>query len=122
MAKLSQLLTLECMLDAYDSLNIKDSWIIERQGVCIVELLDIINPKLKRLINSKTRLSCRNVLVANFKTMTNTAHWLKSKLFIDLPKALGKALREKIVQMVDLLKAIRRNNVGKRFLNLVKRE
>lgn len=106
MAKLSQLLTLECMLDAYDSLNIKDSWIIERQGVCIVELLDIINPKLKRLINSKTRLSCRNVLVANFKTMTNTAHWLKSKLFIDLPKALGKALREKIVQMVDLLKAL----------------
>jgi len=97
---------LECMLDAYDSLNIKDSWIIERQGVCIVELLDIINPKLKRLINSKTRLSCRNVLVANFKTMTNTAHWLKSKLFIDLPKALGKALREKIVQMVDLLKAL----------------
>lgn len=106
MAKLSQLLTLECMLDAYDSLNIKDSWLIEKQGVCIVELLDIINPKLKRLINSKTRLSCRNVLVANFKTMTNTAHWLKSKLFIDLPKALGKALREKIVQMVDLLKAL----------------
>ena len=106
MAKLSQLLTLECMLDAYDSLNIKDSWIIERQGVCIVELLDIINPKLKRLVTSKTRLSCRNVLVANFETMTNTAHWLKSKLFIDLPKALGKALREKIVQMVDLLKAL----------------
>lgn len=106
MAKLSQLLTLECMLDAYDSLNIKDSWIIERQGVCIVELLDIINPKLNRLLNSKTRLSCRNVLVANFETMTNTAHWLKSKLFIDLPKALGKALREKIVQMVDLLKAL----------------
>ena len=106
MAKLSQLLTLECMLDAYDSLNIKDSWIIERQGVCIVELLDIINPKLKRLINSKTRLSCRNVLVAKFETMTKTAHWLKYKLFVDLPKAMGKALREKIVQMVDLLKAL----------------
>ena len=106
MKKLEQLLTLERMLDAYDSLNIKDSWIIERQGVCVVELLDIINPKLKRLVTSKTRLSCRNVLVANFETMTNTAHWLKSKLFVDLPEALGKALREKIVQMVDLLKAL----------------
>ena len=106
MAKLSQLLTLECMLDAYDSLNIKDSWIIEKQGVCVVELVDDTNATLKRLISSKTRLSCRNVLVANFETMTNTAHWLKSKLFIDLPKALGKALREKIVQMVDLLKAL----------------
>ena len=106
MAKLSQLLTLECMLDAYDSLNIKDSWIIERQGVCIVELLDIINPKLKRLINSKTRLSCRNVLVANFEIMTKAAHWLKCRLFTDLPEAMGMALREKIVQMVDLLKAL----------------
>jgi hypothetical protein len=106
MAKLSQLLTLECMLDAYDSLNIKDSWIIEKQGVCVVELVDDTNATLKRLISSKTRLSCRNVLVANFETMTNTAHWLKSKLFLDLPKALGKALREKIVQMVDLLKAL----------------
>jgi hypothetical protein len=94
------------MLDAYDSLNIKDSWIIERQGVCVVELLDIINPKLKRLVTSKTRLSCRNVLVANFETMTKAAHWLKSKLFVDLPEALGKTLREKILQMVDLLKAL----------------
>ena len=90
MAKLSQLLTLECMLDAYDSLNIKDSWIIERQGVCIVELLDIINPKLKRLINSKTRLSCRNVLAANFETMTKPDHWLKHRFFDDLSAADSK--------------------------------
>ena len=106
MAKLSQLLTLECMLDAYDSLNIKDSWIIEKQGVCVVELVDDTNATLKRLISSKTRLSCRNVLVANFETMTNTAHWLKCRLYADLPEETSKALREKIVQMVDLLKVL----------------
>ena len=72
MAKLSQLLTLECMLDVYDSLNIKDSWIIERQGV-----------------------------------------------YYD--KARGQ-LPNWTFDDADGTEAIRRNNVGKRFLNLVKRE
>ena len=106
MKKLEQLLTLERMLNVYDNMNTKDAWIIEKHAVCTGELMDDIIAKLTRLLNSKTTLSCSNVLVANFETMTNTAHWLKSKLFIDLPKALGKALREKIVQMVDLLKAL----------------
>ena len=106
MAKLSQLLTLERMLNAYDNMNFYDAQLANYQAICINGLLDITIAKLIRQLDSKTRLSCRNVLVANFETMTNTAHWLKSKLFIDLPKALGKALREKIVQMVDLLKAL----------------
>ena len=106
MAKLSQLLTLERMLDAYDKMNTNDAWIIEKHGVCTGELLDDIIAKLVRHLNSKTTLSCRNVLIANFDTMTKAAHWLKCKLFGDLPKAMGKALREKVVQMVDLLKAL----------------
>ena len=106
MAKLSQLLTLERMLDAYDKMNTNDAWIIEKHGVCTGELLDDIIAKLVRHLNSKTTLSCRNVVVANFDTMTKVAHWLKCKLFGDLPKAMGKALREKVVQMVDLLKAL----------------
>ena len=106
MAKLSQLLMLEHMLNTCDNMDTKDTWVIEYQGKCIQQLVDSINMTLVRQLNSKTRLSCRNVLVANFKTMTDTGHWLKYKLFVDLPKAMGKALREKIVQMVDLLKAL----------------
>ena len=106
MAKLSQLLTLERMLNTCDNMDTKDTWVIEYQGKCIQQLVDSINMTLVRQLNSKTRLSCRNVLVANFETMTKTAHWLKYKLYVDLPKAMGKALREKIVQMVDLLKAL----------------
>ena len=106
MAKLSQLLTLERMLDAYDNMKTKDAWIIEKHALCTGELLDSIIVTLVRQLKSKTRLSCRNVLVANFNTMTKTAHWLRCKLFTDLPKELGQALREKVVQMVDLLKAL----------------
>ena len=104
MAKLSQLLMLEQMLHTCDNMKTKDAWIIEYQGKCIQQLVDSINETLNRLLKSKTTLSCRNVLVANFETMTKTAYWLKCKLFVDLPKAMGKALREKIEQMVDLLK------------------
>ncbi len=106
MAKLSQLLMLEHMLNTCDNMDTKDTWVIEYQGKSIQQLVDSINMTLVRQLNSKTRLSCRNVLVANFKTMTDTGHWLQRKLFADLPKAMGKALREKIVQMVDLLKAL----------------
>ena len=106
MAKLSQLLTLECMLDAYDNLNIKDAWVTEKQEECVEGLVDVIIEQLNRLLNSKIRLSCRNVLVANFETMTKTGHWLERKLFADLPKALSKVLKDKIYQMVDLLKAL----------------
>ncbi len=97
---------LEHMLNTCDNMDTKDTWVIEYQGKSIQQLVDSINMTLVRQLNSKTRLSCRNVLVANFETMTKTAHWLKYKLFVDLPKAMGKALREKIVQMVDLLKAL----------------
>lgn len=103
MAKLSQLLMLEQMLHTCDNMKIKDAWIIEYQGKCIQQLVDSINETLNRLLKSKTTLSCRNVLVTNFETMTKVAYWLKCKLFGDLPKEMGKALREKIVQMVDLL-------------------
>ena len=67
MAKLSQLLTLERMLDAYDMMHTNDAWIIEKHGVCTGELLDDIIAKLVRQLNSKTTLSCRNVLVANVR-------------------------------------------------------
>ena len=106
MAKLSQLLRLEEILNAYDGMPTSDARYAAYQGRYVGSLIDEIIAKLVRHINSKTTLSCRNVLVANFDTMTKAAHWLKCKLFGDLPKAMGKALREKVVQMVDLLKAL----------------
>lgn len=103
MAKLNQLRTLEQMLRTYDSMTIDDANVIQLQGVCIEQLVDDITKRLDRLRESKTRLTARNVLLANYKTMTQPAYWLKSKLFKDLPQATGKMLREKVEQMVELL-------------------
>ena len=106
MAKLSQLLMLEQMLHTCDNMKTKDAWIIEYQGRYILQLVDSINVTLVRHLNSKTLMSCRNVVVANSDTFKKTTHWLKCKLFGELPKEMGNALREKIEQMVDLLNAL----------------
>lgn len=106
MAKLDRLLTLERMMAAYDTMNIEDAWITGCQATCIEHLVDDIIALLSRLLNSKTRLSSRNVLVANFDTMTNPVHWLRCKIFTDLPEAISRVLKEKFEQMVELMKEL----------------
>lgn len=103
MAKLNQLLTLESMLKQYDGLNIEDPQDTYLCGLLVMEQVDKINACLTRLVESKTRLSGRNVLTANFSTMINASHWLNSKLLKDLPRADSRNLRNKIYEMVDLM-------------------
>ena len=103
MAKLNQLLTLESMLKQYDGLNIENPQDIYMRGQLVMEQVDCIIAKLTRLVESKTRLSGRNVLTANFSTMIETSHWLNSKLLNDLPRADSRNMRNKIYEMVDLM-------------------
>jgi len=103
MAKLNQLILLENMMKTYDAMNLKDAKLAHFQGVCTEKLVDDINGRLERLVASKVRMSCRNVLLANFKTMVKPEHWLGCRLFSDLPRAESRVLREKVEQMVELL-------------------
>lgn len=106
MAKLSQLLTIEDLLESYDSLKVKDAFVTDCFRSCVETTVDYVLAKLNRLLVSKTKLSCRNVLTANFETMTKPEHWLKSRLFQALPKNQSEVLREKLEEMVELLKAL----------------
>lgn len=106
MAKLSQLITLERMLDAYDRMDVRDALVIDCHRQCIEGVVDEINLQLSRLLTSKVHLSFRNVLVTNFDTMKNSAHWLKCKIFSDLPNEDSKGLAEKIELMVEQLKRL----------------
>jgi len=103
MAKLNQLILLENMMRTYDAMNIKDANLTHFQGVCIEKLADEIIGRLKILVVSKVRMSCRNVLLANYETMTKATYWLGCRLFSDLPRAESRVLREKVEQMVELL-------------------
>jgi len=127
MAKLNQLILLENMMRTYDAMNIKDANLTHFQGVCIEKLVDVIIGSLERLVASKVRISCRNVLLANYETMTKTTYWLGCRLFSDLPRAESRVLREKVEQMVELLNELVLKIVNvdeeyaKRFFERIKR-
>lgn len=106
MAKLNQLLTLESMLQTYDNMNICDEVVAVLQAKCIGELVEKIVTMLKRLLESNVRLGFRNVLVTHYDTMKDLAYWLKYKIFNDLPQAASKALRNKVEQMVELIREL----------------
>lgn len=101
--KLAYIVTLDNMLKSYDELNKQDVDGIVKCGCSVSDLTDAICVKLTNLVNSERTLTCRNVLIANYDTMTNPQYWLGHTLFADLPKADSDALQKKIRQMVDLM-------------------
>ena len=101
--KLAYIVTLDNMLKSYDELNKQDEDVIVKCGCSVSDLTDAICVKLTNLVNSERTLTCRNVLIANYDTMTAPQYWLNHKLFADLPKADSVALKKKIRQMVDLM-------------------
>ncbi len=101
--KLAYIVTLDNMLKSYDELNKQDEDGIAKCGCSVSDLTNAICVKLTNLVNSERTLTCRNVLIANYDTMTNPQYWLNRKLFADLPKADSDALQKKIRQMVDLM-------------------
>ena len=101
--KLAYIVTLDNMLKSYDDLKKQDEEAIAKSGSSVSILTDAIIVKLTNLVNSERTLTCRNVLIANYDTMTNPQYWLNRKLFADLPKPDSDALQKKIRQMVDLM-------------------
>ncbi len=101
--KLAYIVTLDNMLKSYDELNKQDEDGIAKCGCSVSDLTDAICVKLTNLVNSERTLTCRNVLIANYDTMTAPQYWLNHKLYADLPKADSVALKKKIRQMVDLM-------------------
>ena len=101
--KLAYIVTLDNMLKSYDDLKQVDEDYTVRTGSSVSILTDAIIEKLTNLVNSERTLTCRNVLIANYQTMTDPQYWLNRKLFADLQKDPSVALQKKIRQMVDLM-------------------
>ena len=68
--KLAYIVTLDNMLKSYDELNKQDEDGIAKCGSSVSILTDAICVKLTNLVNSERTLTCRNVLIANYDTMT----------------------------------------------------
>ena len=101
-----RLLKLEQILEQYNELDFKEPDDISLGGQLVQGLIDEIITKLNRLLESKRRPMLSRGIVRDFKTMANTNHWLESKLFQVLPRKECKQLKERIEDMVDLMKAV----------------
>ena len=101
--KLAYIVELDNMLKTYDDLDQCADDSIEVFGRSVSELVKAVIAKLTNLVKSERTLTSRNVLIANYETMTNLRYWLNHKLFADLPGAASKALKRDITQMVNLL-------------------
>ena len=101
-----RLITLEKVLEQCNEMKFENPRDISLCGQFVKDLVDEINAKLNRLLESKRRLTLSYGMVTNFNTMADTKHWLKSKLFQVLPKNEAKMLTDRIEEMVDLLKAL----------------
>ena len=106
MKKLHSIIVLERILLKYDTLGVDHRCPLHHYGLCVEEMLDVIISQLTRLIESKTRLTYRNILVANYKTMTKPQHWLNCQIFDDLPRDDSKKLQQKVFKMVDLMNTL----------------
>lgn len=106
MGKFQTIITLDHALRSYDHLEVNHHRTLYHYGECVGELLDDINRQLTRLLESNTRLTCRNVLIANYDTMTKPHYWLNSLLFQDLPRETSQKLQKKIEEMVHLMEAL----------------
>ena len=75
-------------------------------SMCVNELAEDAIGIVQRLLDKPEIRSCRIPLVIDFKQMTDQDYWLKSKLFSVAPVARSEALRQKMVQLVNMLRAL----------------
>lgn len=75
-------------------------------SMCVNELADDAIGLVQRLLDKPEIRSCRIPLVIDFEQMTDVDYWLKSKLFSVAPVARSEPLRQKFVQLVDMLNAL----------------
>ena len=97
-----RLLKLEQILEQYNELDFKEPDDIRMSGQLVMGLVEEINKKLIRLLESKRRPMLSRGIVTKFKTMANPNHWLKSKLFQVLPRKEFIHTNAKFVKNLDI--------------------
>lgn len=99
--------TLDQIMKACNDMNLpSDKRVINHYAKCIEEMADDAIEKIKHLLEKPEIRSCRIPLIVDFDTMTNAYYWLSCKIFSIIPKEQGRAVKEKLISMADLLKAL----------------
>lgn len=100
------LLHLASVLENCNVQDLKCKRVFVHCSMCVDELADDAIRLVQRLLDKPEIRSCRIPLVIDFEKMTDLDYWLKSKLFSVDPASCSESLRQKIMQLVDMLNAL----------------
>ena len=106
MRRNNTLVTLANVMENCNVQDLKCSCVFNHCSMCVNELADKAICILLRLLDKPEMRSCRIPLVIDFERMTDLDYWLKSKLFSVDNESSSNELREKIVKLVDMLRAL----------------
>ena len=101
--------TLVTLANVMENCNVQDlkcSCVFNHCSMCVNELADKAISILQRLLDKPEMRSCRIPLVIDFERMTDLDYWLKSKLFSVDNESDCKALKQKIVKLVNMLRKL----------------
>ena len=101
--------TLVTLANVMENCNVQDlkcSCVFNHCSMCVNELADKAISILQRLLDKPEMRSCRIPLAIDFERMTDLDFWLKSKLFSVDNESDCKALKLKIVKLVEMLREL----------------
>ena len=101
--------TLVTLANVMENCNVQDlkcSCVFNHCSMCVNELADKAISILQRLLDKPEMRSCRIPLAIDFERMTHLDYWLKSKLFSVDNESDCKALKQKIVKLVNMLRKL----------------
>ena len=102
------LLHLAHVLENCNVQDLKCDCVFVHCSMCVNELADDAIRVVKRLLDKSAIRSCRIPLVIDFDRMTDVDYWLKSKIFSVPRQPLIEPLKQKIVTLVKMLRALQK--------------
>lgn len=106
MRRNEKLLRLASVLEICDEHDLTDDCVFMYCCKCVNDLADISIEAVQRQLDKPEIRSCRIPLVIDFEQMTDPDYWLKSKLFCEALSERSEPLRQKILQLVDMLQML----------------
>ena len=100
------LINLARVMEICSAQDLKCECVFVHCSMCVNELADAAIGTLQRLLSKPEIRSCRIPLVIDFDKMTDLDYWMKSKLFSTSLVSRSEELRQKIVKLVDMLRAL----------------
>ena len=99
--------TLAQIMKACNDMNLpSDKRVINHYAKCIEEMADDAIDKIQKQLEKPEIRSFRIPLIVDFDTMTNAYYWLNCKIFGKLPKERSHHIKDKLINMAGLLKAL----------------